>query len=48
MKKKITKVFKSINYYHIFKSLLCFTDKKTKLINLCHEIVTEDMFIEEY
>ena len=37
---------KKINYYHILKSYLCFEDKKSKLINLCHNIVTEDMSIE--
>ena len=37
---------KNINYYHILKSFLCFNDKKTKLINLCHDIINEDMSIE--
>ena len=40
------KIMQKINYYHILKSFLCFEDKKTKLINLCHNIVTEDMSIE--
>ena len=40
------KIMKKINYYHILKSYLCFEDKKSKLINLCHNIVTEDMSIE--
>ena len=38
--------FNRINYFHILKSFLCFKDKKTKLINLCHKIITEDMCIE--
>ena len=29
---KIEKIFKKINYYHIFKSLFCFKDRKTRLI----------------
>ena len=40
------KIMKNINYYHILKSFLCFDDKKTKLINLCHDIINEDMSIE--
>ena len=40
------KVIKSINYYHILKSYLCFNDKKTKLINICHNIIIEDMCVE--
>ena len=40
------KIMKQINYYHILKSFLCFEDKKTKLINLCHNIIHEDISIE--
>ena len=43
---KEEKIFKKINYYHIFKSLFCFKDRKTKFINLCNEIITEDICIE--
>ena len=42
----IHEIKKNINYLHIFKSFFCFNDKKTKLINLCHNIVTEDISIE--
>ena len=37
---------KKINYLHIIKSFFCFNDKKTKLIDLCHYIVTDDISIE--
>ena len=40
------KVLKHINYFHIIKSFLCFNDKRTNLINLCHNIIIEDMSIE--
>ena len=46
IKKFNNKIMKKINYWHILKSFLCFKDKKTKLINLCHSIITEDMCIE--
>ena len=40
-------VLKDLNYFHIIKSyLFCFKDKKSKLINLCHNIVKEDISIE--
>ena len=42
----INKVNKKINYLHIIKSFFCFNDKKTKLIDLCHNIVKEDISIE--
>ena len=42
----INEINKKINYLHIIKSLFCFNDKKTKLIDLCHNIVTEDISIE--
>ena len=35
-----------INYFNIIKSYLCFKDKKTELVNLCHDIIIEDMSIE--
>ena len=35
-----------VNYFHIFKSYFCFKDKKTEMINLCNDIITEDMCIE--
>ena len=42
----INEINKNINYLHIIKSFFCFNDKKTKLINLCHNIVAEDTSIE--
>lgn len=39
-------IISNLNYFHIFKSYFCFKDKKTKLINKCHELVTEDICIE--
>jgi len=35
-----------VNYYHILKSYFCFKDKKTEMINLCNDIIIEDMCIE--
>ena len=35
-----------LNYFHILKSYFCFKDKKTEIINLCNDIITEDMCIE--
>ena len=43
---KIKRIFKNINYCHIFKSLFCFKDKRSQLINMCHEIITEDLCVE--
>ena len=40
------KLIKDINYFHIIKSYFCFKDKKTKMINLCHNIITKDICIE--
>jgi hypothetical protein len=42
----INKSLKKINYYYIIKSFFCFKDKKTKLINLCHNIIIEDLCVE--
>ncbi len=38
--------FKKIDYYYILKNYFCFNDKKNKLINICHNIINEDMCIE--
>ena len=48
MKKVIdnNKELKKINYFHILISYLCFKTKKTEIINLCEEIITEDLCIE--
>ena len=35
-----------VNYFHILKSYFCFKDKKTEMINLCKDIIREDMCIE--
>jgi len=35
-----------VNYFHILKSYFCFKDKKTEVINLCNNIIREDMCIE--
>ena len=40
------KKFSSINYFHIIKSYFCFRDNKTKLINYCHQIINDDICIE--
>jgi hypothetical protein len=44
--KKSIQVLKKINYYNILKSYFCFKDKKIKLINICHNIISEDICIE--
>ena len=48
MKKVIehNKELKKINYFHILISFLCFKTKKTEIINLCDDIVTEDLCVE--
>ena len=40
------KILKGINYFLIIKSYFSFNDKKTKLINLCHNTMSEDICIE--
>ena len=37
---------KKINYFHILISYLCFKTKKTEIINLCDDIITEDLGVE--
>ena len=39
-------VLNSLNYYNIIKSYLCFKDDKTKLINCCDDLITEELAIE--
>ena len=48
MKKVIenNKELKKINYFNILVSYLCFKDKKSEIINLCDDIVTEDLCVE--
>jgi len=40
------KQLKSINYFHILISYLCFKNKKSEIINLCDDIITEDLCVE--
>ena len=40
------KHIEKVNYFHILKSYFCFKDKKTEMINLCNDIIIEDMCIE--
>ena len=40
------KHIEKVNYFHILKSYFCFKDKKTEMINLCNDIITENMCIE--
>ena len=40
------KELKKINYFHILISYLCFKNKKTEIINLCDDIITEDLSVE--
>ena len=40
------KFMKELNYFHIIKSYFCFKDNKSKLIQLCHNLVMEDMSVE--
>ena len=37
---------KKINYFYVLKSYFCFKDNKSKLIQLCHNLVIEDMSVE--
>ncbi len=48
MKKVIenNKELKKVNYFHILISYLCFKTKKTEIINLCDDIITEDLCVE--
>ena len=40
------KFIKEINYFYVLKSYFCFKDNKSKLIQLCHNLVIEDMSVE--
>ena len=37
------KILKQINYFHIIKSYFCFKDEKIETINLCHNIINEEI-----
>ena len=46
-KEKINaKIIKNLNYWNIIKSYLCFKDKKSRLINACHNLIFNDLCIE--
>jgi len=48
MKKVIenNKELKKIYYFHVLISYLCFKNKKAEIINLCDDIITEDLCVE--
>ena len=39
-------IIKNLKIIHIIKSFFCFKDKKTKLIDLCHNIIIKDFCID--
>jgi len=41
------KLLSELSFFDILKSYFCFQNKKTKLINLCHNIIIEDMCLEK-
>ena len=45
-KDNINKFMKEINYFQVIKSYFCFKDNKSKLIQLCNNLVIEDMSVE--
>ena len=45
-KDSINKFMKEINYFQVIKSYFCFKDNKSKLIELCNNLVIEDMSVE--
>ena len=40
------KLLKKLSYWNIIKSFFCFKDKKTELINICYNLINEDLCIE--
>jgi len=42
----VNKFMKEINYFKVIKSYFCFKDNKSKLIQLCHNLIIEDMSVE--
>ena len=45
--KGINQIRFRVNYFHVLKSYLCcFKDDKSKLINICHNIINNDISIE--
>ena len=45
-KERKIKVLKNLKFFDIIKSLFCFKDAKTKLIDLCNKIINEDICID--
>jgi len=41
------KSLSELNFYDILKSYFCFKDKKSKLVNQCHNIIKEDICLEK-
>ena len=39
-------ILKKLNFWNILKSFFCFKDKKSELINICHNIIFEDICID--
>ena len=44
--KDFNRVINQINYFHILKSYFCFKDGKTETLNMCLNIINEDISIE--
>ena len=40
------KILKKINFLDIIKSFLCFKDKRSQFVNVCNNIIRQDMSIE--
>ena len=43
---KIISVIKDLNIIYIIKSFFCFQDKKSKLINMCDDIINKEICVE--
>jgi hypothetical protein len=41
------KLLSELNFFDVLKSYFCFKDKKSKLVNLCHNIIIEDICFEK-
>ena len=41
------KSLSELNFYDVLKSYFCFKDKKSKLVNFCHNIIIEDICLEK-
>ena len=47
MNRKTDNVMKNLQVLDVIKSFFCFKDKKTKLINLCDDVINKDLCIEK-